>query len=257
MNFIKKDEINNIKSIFLNKDFFNKKRIYIYGSGIASKNLKKFLKRYNLRSKKYLKEKDLLNNNIIPKNIILNNSYKIRINKNNFYAKNKKKILDVDVHFYENYKNYKNYLRREYRKFLYLFNKLQDNQSKRLLNSFVKVKLSNDYSEIKNSSSEEQYYLKKLGIKFDNIVDIGGYDGDTLKFFLKKKFQFKKYFILEPDIKNFLKIKRYVKSINKNNIFLFNNAAGNKDGEIFFHSLGNSRSNVKLKKNSRSNSDGR
>ena len=86
MNFIKKDEINNIKSIFLNKDFFNKKRIYIYGSGIASKNLKKFLKRYNLRSKKYLKEKDLLNNNIIPKNIILNNSYKIRINKNNFYA---------------------------------------------------------------------------------------------------------------------------------------------------------------------------
>ena len=31
---------------------------------------------------------------------------------------------------------------------------------------------------------------------------------------------------------------------------MFNNAAGNKDGEIFFHSLGNSRSNVKLKKNS-------
>jgi FkbM family methyltransferase len=249
INFIKKNEINNIKSIFFNKDFFNKKRIYIYGSGIASKNLKKYLVRYNLISKKYLKEKDLLKKKITSKDIILNNSYKIRINKNNFYDKNKKKIFDVDVHFYKNYKNYKNYLRREYRKFLYLFNKLQDNQSKRLLNSFVKVKLSNDFSEIKNSISEDQYYLKKLGIKFDNFVDVGGYDGDTLKFFLKKKFQFKQYFIFEPDIKNFLKIKRYVKSINKNNIFLFNNAVGSKDGEIFFHSLGKSTSNMKPKKN--------
>jgi FkbM family methyltransferase len=249
INFIKKNEINNIKSIFLNKVFFNKKRIYIYGSGIASKNLKKYLVRYNLISKKYLKEKDLLKKKITSKDIILNNSYKIRINKNNFYAKNKKKILDVDVNFYEKYKNYKSYLTKEYRKFLNLFNKLQDNQSKRLLNSFVKVKLSNDYSEIKKSSSEGQYYFKKFGKKFDNIVDVGGYDGDTLKFFLKNKFQFKKYFILEPDIKNFLKIKGFVKSINKKNIFLFNNAAGNKDGEILFHSLGNSRSNIKLKKN--------
>lgn len=248
MDFITEKEIHKTQSIFSNKFFFNKE-IYIYGSGKASKTLKKILINYNIKFNKYLNEKDFINLKNLSKRIILNNSYKIRGNKNNFYTQNKKKIVDVDVHFYNNFLNYKEYIIRNYSKFLKLFDNLQDNKSKKLLISFIKVKLSNNYSYIKNHNFKDQYYLKKNGIKFDNIIDVGGYDGDTLKFFLEKKFKFKKYFIFEPDFKNYRKLKKNVESINNPNIFMFNFAAGNQNGEIFFHSLGNSKSKVEPNKN--------
>ena len=249
MNFITKKDINKIQSIFLNKNIFFNKKIYIYGSGEASKNLKKILINYKIKFQKYLNEEDFVNIKNLSNVIIINNSYKVRSNKNNFYTKNKKKIIDMDVHFLNNFKNYKNYITRNYVKFIKLFNNLQDNQSKKLLISFIKVKLSNDYANIKNYNFKDQYYLKKNGKKFNNIIDVGGYDGDTLKFFLKKKMKFKKYFIFEPDFKNYLKLKKNVKNINNSNIFIYNYAAGNQNGEIFFQSLGNSKSMIKLNKN--------
>ena len=251
MNFIAKKEINKIQSIFLNKNIFFGKKVYIYGSGDASRNLKKILRNYKIGFKKYLKEQDFLKIKNLSNKIILNNSYKIRNNKKNFYTKNKNKIIDIDVNFSNNFKNYKDYINRNYSKFLKLFNNLQDSHSRKLLISFIKVKLSNDYSNIKNYNFKDQYYLKKNGKKFNNIIDVGGYDGDTLKFFLKKKFIFKKYFIFEPDYKNYLKLKKNVNNINKSNIFVFNLAAGNQNSQIFFQSLGNSKSKIKPKKNSK------
>jgi FkbM family methyltransferase len=153
-----------------------------------------------------------------------------------------------EIKLSKEYFKYENIIR-NYVKFIKLFNNLQDNQSKKLLISFIKVKLSNDYANIKNYNFKDQYYLKKNGKKFNNIIDVGGYDGDTLKFFLKKKLKFKKYFIFEPDFKNYLKLKKNVKNINNSNIFIYNYAAGNQNGEIFFQSLGNSKSRIKLNKN--------
>lgn len=247
--FIKKSEISIIKSIFLEKKIFSNKEIFIYGAGESSVNLKNFLINYDIKIKKFLKEKDFVNIRNYSKKLILNNSYKIRNNKKNFYTKYNKKIIDVDVNFQENFRNYKFYLIKNYNKFFNLFKDLKDNKSKDLLNRFIKVKLSNNYSFIKYCISKDQYYLKKNGKKFDNIVDVGGYNGDTLKFFLRKGFKFKNYFIFEPDSKNFSILEKFVKSLNANNIYLFNFAVGKTNGEIFFQLLGNSKSNIKTKKN--------
>ena len=125
-------------SLISNKNIFFGKRIYIYGSGEASKNLKKILISYKIKFQKYLNEEDFVNIKNLSDKIIINNSYKVRNNKNNFYAKNKKKIIDMDVHFLNNFKNYKNYITRNYVKFIKLFNNLKDNQSKKLLISFIR-----------------------------------------------------------------------------------------------------------------------
>ena len=74
-----------------------------------------------------------------------------------------------------------------------------------------------------------------------------------MKFFLKKKIEFKNYFILEPDFRNYFRLKKYVKSLNKINIFTFNLAAGNKNGEISFQNLGSSKSKIKLEKDFKTN----
>ena len=248
LSFLSKKEINNLESKNIIKNL-QKKKIAIYGKGLASKALYKNIK--NLKNDiVFVDEKDI--GHLIYKGIfILNNSYKIRENKKNFYHKNLNKIIDVDFHFYEEFKNYSKYLNEKYKNYKKLFFKLQDNESKKLLKNFIKTKITNDFSYIKKYYKNNQYFIKEIKKKFNVITDIGGYDADTLLSFIKNKVHFNEYKIFEPDKKNFANLKKNILKLKKK-INTYNIGLSNIEGNKIFTSKNSmskiERGNYKLKK---------
>lgn len=100
-------------------------------------------------------------------------------------------------------------------KFMELYNKLQDAESRTSLMNFVSQKLTGSYS--KPCSEHTQYFDEDIFLPKENeiFVDCGAYNGDSLLdffAFLKKHnvSAYKKCFAFEPDKENFEKLKKNV-----------------------------------------------
>jgi len=87
---------------------------------------------------------------------------------------------------------------------------LKDAESKKVFESIILYRLTNDLYFIKGISQKNNQYFPEIVKLSDNevYVDIGAYDGDTLKIFLDKtkKLNLITAFVFEPDELNYQKL---------------------------------------------------
>ena len=113
---------------------------------------------------------------------------------------------------------------------------LADAQSKKVFENVIRYKLSGklDYLVECETPSEEKYDLLKIGIE-EIYLDMGAYDGDTVVEFLNEtSMQFKKIYAMEPDAKNYRKMKRRLYMIGSALLEAYNCGAWDEDTSVMF-----------------------
>ena len=92
--------------------------------------------------------------------------------------------------------------------FDFVYNKLADEYSKKVFTDILNFKVSGKIDYLKNiSTTRNQDYTELLPLKDDmTYVDLGAYDGDTIKEILSHKITPKRIIAFEPDPKNFRKL---------------------------------------------------
>lgn len=89
---------------------------------------------------------------------------------------------------------------------------LADEQSKRVFSAVVNFKLSGkiDYLEAVTTSVEEIYHDILPPEPQEVYLDLGAYNGDTVREFLSYAVDYEKIIAAEPDVKNYRKLEKYI-----------------------------------------------
>lgn len=107
---------------------------------------------------------------------------------------------------------------------------LEDSQSKKVFSSIINFKISGDISHLNGiTSSKTEIYRNIIKPNLnEHYVDLGAYNGDTIKEILEiTRSKYVRIYAMEPDRKNFKKLCRYVEG--KRHIYAYNCAAWCKD----------------------------
>lgn len=128
------------------------------------------------------------------------------------------------------------YFKEHESEFRYVFEKLADDESKRVYENIIRFKISGKIEYLLNSfeNDKNRIYsdILKLG-KHEKIIDAGAYDGDTIREFTAfTGGEYGNITALEPDEKNFKKLVKNTAGMN--NLELINAAAWNKRDKLFF-----------------------
>lgn len=118
-----------------------------------------------------------------------------------------------------------------------VYKMLADEQSKKVFENVIRYKLSGDIKYLKEceTPSDEKFDLLNIGTE-EVVVDLGAYDGDTLVEFLNgTSMQFKKLYAMEPDNKNYRKLKRQLYMIGSALLEAYNVGAWDEDTTITFN----------------------
>lgn len=102
------------------------------------------------------------------------------------------------------------YAREHYDELKSAYNLMADEQSKKVFESVIRYKLSGDISLLREAETPREEMFDLLNVGSEEIyVDLGAYNGDTLVEFLNEtKMKFRKLYAMEPDHKNYHKLKR-------------------------------------------------
>lgn len=114
---------------------------------------------------------------------------------------------------------------------------LADEQSGKVFENVIRYKLSGDLKYLREceTPADEKFDLLNIGTE-ETVVDLGAYDGDTLVEFLNgTSMQFKKLYAMEPDDKNYRKLKRRLYMIGSALLEAYNVGAWNEDTTITFN----------------------
>ncbi len=117
-----------------------------------------------------------------------------------------------------------------------VYDLLADAQSKRVFENVIRYKLSGDLKLLREVETplEEKFNLMNIGIE-ETYVDLGAYNGDTLIEFLNEtSMQFKKLYAMEPDVKNYRKMKRRLYMIGSAIFEAYNVGAWDEDTTATF-----------------------
>ena len=117
-----------------------------------------------------------------------------------------------------------------------VYKMLADEQSKKVFENVIRYKLSGDINYLKEceTPSDEKFDLLNIGTE-ETVVDLGAYDGDTLVEFLNgTSLQFRKLYAMEPDNKNYRKLKRKLYMIGSALLEAYNVGAWDEDTTITF-----------------------
>lgn len=120
-------------------------------------------------------------------------------------------------------------------KFDFVYNRLADDESKRVYLDILNFKVSGKIKYLLSSfADKDKIYsdILKLGDD-EEIVDLGAYDGDTIRDFCNATSgKYKHITAFEPDAKNYKKLLKNTDSME--NISCFNMGAWNKDDTLIF-----------------------
>ena len=119
--------------------------------------------------------------------------------------------------------------------FLRAYEMLSDEKSKEDYLDILRFKLSGDLKYLIKTHSEKMKLYEDVLPLSDNetIMDLGAYDGDTIREFLTvTKGSYKKIYALEPDEKNFRKLER--KTEGMKNLIRINIGAWDKEEILYF-----------------------
>ena len=112
---------------------------------------------------------------------------------------------------------------------------LSDEKSKEDFLNILRFKLSGDVKYLLKAHSEKmKLYEDVLPLSEDEtIIDLGAYDGDTIREFLSvTDGKYKKIIALEPDEKNFRKLERKTEDLD--NLIRINMGAWDKEETLYF-----------------------
>ena len=115
------------------------------------------------------------------------------------------KITCCDMQMYTEFipdvEEYRKYLLKNWKVFNQLSEDLQDEHSRRVLNCILKGRITGNIQYYRNCYSPEPYYCKDI-ISFspkEVMVELGGYDGETLLRFIEICPRFQAVYCFEPD----------------------------------------------------------
>lgn len=223
-----------------------KKKIFIYGLG--SNGLKILNKCYNYNinitgfietnpKKKIFMGYPIYNINEISNiNIILLISFAAK--KQNdidyiLYLNKKYEIYYLYMSPFDNILFDKKIFYKNQKKIFYTYNLLKDYISKKIFINLINFRITGKINYLEYSLNNMLNNKNDLLNFNDNevFIDIGAYNGDTIKEFLKiNNNKFKKIYAFECDKKNFLKLKKNI--VENNQIKLYNIAIFNKKTKV-------------------------
>ncbi|MBO5379805.1 MAG: FkbM family methyltransferase [Clostridia bacterium] len=117
-----------------------------------------------------------------------------------------------------------------------------DEESKEIFDNVLKFKLSGKLKYLKIASKSERECDEILEVNsYKSYLDLGAYNGDTVKKYLSLCPNINKVYAVEPDTKTFKRLKKYADGAGVE-IELFNAAAYSHDTTLFFNESGNRNS---------------
>lgn len=121
-------------------------------------------------------------------------------------------------------------------KFEEVYSHLADDESRRVYENIINFKISGKIDYLLNSTTDDKTSIYRDILKLgsdETIVDMGAYDGDTIKEFTDfTNGNYRHIYALEPDEKNFKKLIKNMTDMK--NITLFNMGAWNKKDTLIF-----------------------
>lgn len=127
------------------------------------------------------------------------------------------------------------FLKEHENKFRKAYNLLADEESKKAYLDVLRYKLSGKVSYLFNCEYEKEKLYEDILLLSKNevILDLGAYDGDTIREFLAvTDGEYEKIIAFEPDAKNYKKLMK--KTENLSRIDRFNVGAWNKEETLYF-----------------------
>ncbi len=119
--------------------------------------------------------------------------------------------------------------------FEFIYSRLSDDESRRVYENIINFKISGkvDYLYSATEYDKSRIYKDILRLcKDDIIVDMGAYDGDTVREFTEFTGGCKRIYAIEPDAKNYAKLLKNTADIP--NIITYNMAAWSRRGTLMF-----------------------
>lgn len=121
-------------------------------------------------------------------------------------------------------------------KFEFVYENLADEESKSVFENIINFKISGKVEYLYRNTEEDKNSIYRNLLKLssnESIVDMGAYDGDTIREFTAYTGgKYNHIYALEPDEKNFKKLKR--NTIDMQDITLYNLGAWNKKDTLTF-----------------------
>jgi FkbM family methyltransferase len=139
------------------------------------------------------------------------------------------------------------FFEQNYDKFLEVYNLLEDELSKKVFINTINFKITGKINYLIDCTSEKQEIFENI-IKFNEnevFLDLGAYNGDTIKEFIEQTDdKYKQIIAFEPDEKNFKKLKKYLKNNAIKNAHCFKFASWEKQEILFFNDSGGRNSSL-------------
>ncbi len=134
---------------------------------------------------------------------------------------------------------------RHYEEIVSAYERLADDASRSVFSSVIWYKLTGRIDYImKTSIDKDTMYSMLPSERISRVIDAGAYNGDTLKEAIKYFPNLGRVTALEPDPKNYKKLKNYAGSIENIEIDTINAAVWNACGTAEFMSGGNRNSSI-------------
>lgn len=111
-----------------------------------------------------------------------------------------------------------------------VYNLLADEQSKKVFKNTVYYKLTGKAEYLISSETQYGETMEIINPKGENYLDLGAFNGDTVLEFIKYDKNYKKITAVEPDARNFRKLRANTENLR--DITLFSAAADEKNGKI-------------------------
>ena len=118
---------------------------------------------------------------------------------------------------------------------------LADEESKRIYENVISYKLSGDIKYLwESENSKDSVYRDILDCqKISSYLDLGAYNGDTIREMLFYNPSLESAIALEPDARNFRKLNEYAQKVDNCKIKCINAGAWNENTTLLFDASGN------------------
>lgn len=123
---------------------------------------------------------------------------------------------------------------------------LADDRSKFVYEQIINYKLSGKIEYLFKCESDEQSVFDEFigSSRIENYIDLGAYNGDTIKKLMNQTDTLKSVIALEPDDRNFKKLSEWAKTVNVPKIATYKLGAWKNRATLFFDASGNRNANV-------------
>lgn len=124
-----------------------------------------------------------------------------------------------------------------------VYSLLADDKSREVFEKLVRFRMLDDNIQIPTEVQDKQYFEYDFYPKSENeiFVDCGAYNGISLGTFLKENdYEFKKYYGIEPDRDNFVKLEKYIADLPtevQKKTVIINKAVYDSAGKVQLYNL--------------------